>query len=207
MFFSFIYKSPLWSDQDNKSRLLRVIACGVICYVVIHSYIFSKFVESNELVFKYRNYVFHLAGIDLMSMLAFHFKEVSKKKKNNKALREKNKKMHLLQYTNPNFKNNFKAPLPQYQNYDNDDKVNNEYNGNNNVNKLSDLFITQDTLSNDSIPVYKPSDENHNTEGTFGTLPLYSGKNNNVVANYQINQRSIQSNRENINSDIPVYIK
>ncbi|QKF93702.1 hypothetical protein QKU48_gp0244 [Fadolivirus algeromassiliense] len=97
MFFNIIYKSPIWKSIDTKSRNMRILVMGSIFYVIVHSFIYSKYVESIEFVENYRKYLYYLMVIDLASTGLLMFLSDDKKQKKSKNMKKNNqKKQHKM---------------------------------------------------------------------------------------------------------------
>jgi hypothetical protein len=65
MYYTIISKTPLINKNlSNDDKMLRTLIVGSICYVITHAILFSpKF--SNQLIEKYRNYIYYVWGVDL----------------------------------------------------------------------------------------------------------------------------------------------
>ena len=101
MFFNAIYRLSLWKDLDNKSRNIRLLVLGAILYIIVHSFVYSNYVKSIEIVQQYRTYLYHLIGMDLVLVSAQMFMESDKvSKKNKKTKNKKNKKIMLSNQPN-----------------------------------------------------------------------------------------------------------
>lgn len=118
MFFYTIYKSEIWKDLEVKDRNLRILIFGSFFYVIVHSYIFSKYVENNQ----YKKYFYYVPITDLLLTLIDLFNKgkefPSKKTKNRKY------NVPVLALPNKNLQPNSKceddASIPIY-NKNNDD--------------------------------------------------------------------------------------
>ncbi len=65
MLISILYRSGLWKKLDIKSRAMRIIILGIAVYIFLHSYINSKWGSGNELLQRYKKWLYYGAGMDL----------------------------------------------------------------------------------------------------------------------------------------------
>ena len=165
MLLSLLYNSPIWSDMDLTSRLLRVIVTGLICYVLIHSYLYSAYVESNELVLKYRNYVIYLAGVDLLAVLALYYTSKPKKKK---RVKQKTKRQ-MMNDISPDIQKKAQQEYEMIRLRDLQQRADVEHPKRlkTDDDKNKELFVTQDEITTNSIPVYK------STRKETDSIPVY----------------------------------
>ena len=84
MLINAVYRLPIWYDIDIKSRNVRILIFGIILYIIVHSFIYSKYVENNELVLRYRNYLYYLIGADLVIIGLLMLTKKTNKEKNKK---------------------------------------------------------------------------------------------------------------------------
>lgn len=70
MFFYLI--SKLIVTNGNK---LKIFVMGIIFYILAHAYLFSKYSDSNNLIAKYRNYLYYLFGVDCALTFLFAAKK------------------------------------------------------------------------------------------------------------------------------------
>lgn len=65
MYYTIISKTPLINKNLSRDeRMFRTLVVGSICYVITHAVLFSpKF--SNQMIEKYRNYIYYIWGVDL----------------------------------------------------------------------------------------------------------------------------------------------
>lgn len=168
MLINLIYKSPIWSNIDAKSRLLRVLVIGVLCYVAIHSYLYS---QSNEYILKYRNYFMYIACVDILAILTIYYlsdsnvKPKRKVKKNTKVNNKVTNKVDnkLINDISPDILINTQTEIiPQAKMKNSNIETNN--------NKM-DLFVTQDEITTNSIPVYKSKSKNKKED--MDSIPMY----------------------------------
>ncbi len=67
MFYLISSKLPLISTERNSStKLFRSFIVGSICYIILHGYLFSQKFKDNNLVQKYKKYIYYLLGADLL---------------------------------------------------------------------------------------------------------------------------------------------
>lgn len=173
MLINLIYKSPIWSNIDAKSRLLRVLVIGVLCYVAIHSYLYS---QSNEYILKYRNYFMYLACVDVLAILTIYYlsesnvKPKRKVKKNTKVNSKVTNKVDnkLINDISPDILINTQTeiiPQAKMKNSKIESKVEPK------VESKMDLFVTQDEITTNSIPVYKSKSKNKKED--MDSIPMY----------------------------------
>lgn len=96
MFFNAVYRLSIWEDLDNKSRNIRLLVLGAILYIIVHSFIYSNYVQSIDIIQKYRNYLYYLIGIDLSLVGVLMFTENTKNSNKKKKLK-KRKLMYQMQ--------------------------------------------------------------------------------------------------------------
>lgn len=203
MFYNLVYKLPIWIDIDSKSRNIRLIVLGTILYILIHSFIYSNYVNNYEFILDNRKYLYYLIAFDLTiitTLIYFGFGTVKQKnKKLKKSSLYKNKK----NFNKSNFFiNKNKLPfrmngMPQYGIYQNFMPQNgfypneifnqmqssnkNQNQHNKNINKINDSKnIKKEELNeNDSIklPIYQPKTQNLNENNNM--IPIYGSKINN----------------------------
>lgn len=65
MYYTIISKTPLINKNLSRDeKMFRTLVVGSICYVITHAILFSpKF--SNQMIEKYRNYIYYVWGADL----------------------------------------------------------------------------------------------------------------------------------------------
>lgn len=174
MLINLIYKSPIWSNIDEKSRLLRVLVIGVLCYVAIHSYLYS---QSNEYILKYRNYFMYLACVDILAILTIYYLSESKVKPKLKRKLKKNNKVDnkLINDMSPDILINTQTEIiPQAKmkksniEFKVEPKIESKAESKMENNKM-DLFVTQDEITTNSIPVYKSK----NKKEDMDSIPVY----------------------------------
>jgi hypothetical protein len=193
MFFNVIYNSPLWKDLDNNTRLMRVFISGCICYILLHSYIFSSYAQTQNIL-QYRDYIYHFIGLDLAS--TFYLKQTEKDKKN----KTKNKKKKKLTYPDINQLpylpgNALNDPMNGLMNGQMNGPMNSQMNNNamqqqlqpttppvteniidmeDDEEKSREVFITQDEITTNSIPIYKSQADKLRQTTDIESLPVYN---------------------------------
>jgi len=90
MFFYALHKSSLWKKISKKNRNIRIFITGSIIYIIIHSYLYSKYINEYKFINNYRKYIYFLILVDLI--LTFI------------GLKTNNKKRKLIK--NPHYKQN-----------------------------------------------------------------------------------------------------
>ena len=91
MFFNIAYRLPIWKDIDDKSRNIRILILGVILYVILHSFIYSTYVNGNNFILNKRKYIYYLIGSDIIIALLFMYLLASDEKPNKKKKKIKQK--------------------------------------------------------------------------------------------------------------------
>ncbi len=200
MFFSLIYKSSLWNKHEPKARLLRVFISGVVLYILLHSYLYSRYTDGSELIQKYRKYIFYIGGVDAASILSLYYSETKNKKKNKKKNKRHPKQlpyqMHpmMLPYMPTNGKiPPFHPTMALGKNKisvgtDNELQKKIEYekqkkevlnvnkppvkttNSDDIDNKSKELFITRDEINSKSIPLYNSTTKTANQKSNHNDL-------------------------------------
>lgn len=174
MFFNGIYRLQIWNDIDSKSRNVRLLILGAVVYIIIHSFINSKYVDHVDLITNNKFYLYYVMAIDLAFvgiMMLFESDKPNKKKK-----KKKNSKMHKrwqqiqLQQMQLQKWREMQQRLIN-QNYNNN-KVNN--NNNNDDNASVQIPIYENNHShelehnNNDIPLYQ-----NNTTNDNDSIPIY----------------------------------
>lgn len=166
MLISLIYNSPVWSNLDTTSRVLRIIAVGLVCYIAIHSYLHSTYVDNNELILKYRSYLIYLAGVDLLGVLALYYTSKPRKTKKKKISKRSTKAQLIHDAISPDIKMKIQQkieptkPMPAKPNDD----------------KHTDPFVTQDEITTNSIPIYKSKRKETDS------IPVYHHTKNTIIS-------------------------
>jgi len=190
MIVSLIYKSPIWSDLDANSRLMRVIIAGTIVYICLHSFLYSKYVESNESVLKYRNYILYIAALDLVTVIGLFYMGGSNDKKIKKKQQKKSKRIneHMreqLDTISPDIQMKAQQEYDMIKLEELKRKMDIQKQANSpkplssstgqvikpkapktDDEKSKELFVTQDEITTHSIPVYKSKKD-------VDSIPMY----------------------------------
>lgn len=61
-----LYKSKLWTDLDEDSRNIRIIVLAGTLYIILHSYLYSKYTKNINLITNYRYLIYFLLLTDLL---------------------------------------------------------------------------------------------------------------------------------------------
>jgi len=61
MFFFLAYK--IFASEENVNTT-KILMTGALCYILLHGVLFSKELENNELVQKFRNYIYYIMLLD-----------------------------------------------------------------------------------------------------------------------------------------------
>src|SRR3972149_4626632 len=93
MFLYLLNNSPIWTDLDKKSRYLRLFITATVIYIVINSFLNSKYVDNIEFLINNKKYLYYLIFFDIAAtLLKIYFGKNSdkiEKKIKNKSLSEK----------------------------------------------------------------------------------------------------------------------
>jgi hypothetical protein len=94
MFFNIIYRSPIWQNLEANTRNIRILILGSIFYIIIHSFIYSRYVNAYQMVLNYRKYIYYLIMCDLaiVGLMIFLFTDSQQNKKEKQLIKKKNKK-------------------------------------------------------------------------------------------------------------------
>lgn len=65
MFFYVINNSPFWEKIPLEKKAVRAFIMGMICYILLHTFLFSKFAETKENLVFFRNYIYYMFAGDL----------------------------------------------------------------------------------------------------------------------------------------------
>ena len=85
MFYYILFRSSLWKSLEDKNRNIRIALLGSTFYIILHSYVYSKYVDSTDFVKKYRNFIYLIIFVDIA------FTVITLKKNYNKKKEKKNK--------------------------------------------------------------------------------------------------------------------
>lgn len=66
MFFYIIHNSPFWEKLPFDKRIGRTYMVGIVCYVLLHTFLFSKFAETKENLKLFRNYMYYMLVGDII---------------------------------------------------------------------------------------------------------------------------------------------
>lgn len=67
MLLTTLYKSSLWNNLKKNDRNIRIFLTAIVIYILLHSFIYSKYVDENEKVLSYRKYIYYVILIDLVA--------------------------------------------------------------------------------------------------------------------------------------------
>uniref|UniRef100_A0A6C0EAD1 Uncharacterized protein n=1 Tax=viral metagenome TaxID=1070528 RepID=A0A6C0EAD1_9ZZZZ len=67
MFYTILAKVPVLQNDKSQNKLLKIIVIGSVFYVILHYFLFTKEIE---LLTKYRQYIYYLIGIDLLTVFS-----------------------------------------------------------------------------------------------------------------------------------------
>src|SRR3972149_3611482 len=69
MFLYLLNNSPIWTDLDKKSRYLRLFITATVIYIVINSFLNSKYVDNIEFLINNKKYLYYLIFFDIAATL------------------------------------------------------------------------------------------------------------------------------------------
>lgn len=188
MFFNAVYKLPIWKNIDSKSRNIRLLILGATFYIILHSFLYSKYVEDIELIENNKKYLYYLMVVDLASVGLLMFMNDSKQPKKGKSKNKQSKK-------------NNKQPIPHMipfnMNKNMNPNMNANMNPNMNVNMNKKNQIPNQNINKQMVNQTLNSDRNIHNSQTINDndsikLPIYSK---------EMNTQKI----DNDDYDIPVY--
>jgi len=165
MIIYLIYKSPLWHELEASDRDVRILILGVICYVLFHSLMFSKYGDDVEILQKIRKNLIYFFGLDTVLIGTVLYKRYNNPIQNtveqpklqdqqpNDLLKYDKITNMLLEMQNKN-SNQYHSNLITHENKqlseNNEETINNTM-MNNNVQEEESIFIP----TYEGIPVYK----------------------------------------------------
>jgi len=195
MFFNTVYKLSLWKNIDSKSRNIRLLILGATFYIILHSFLYSKYVEDIELIENNKKYLYYLMVTDLASVGLLMFMNDSKKPKKGKSKNKQSKKnnkqllpniipFNMNRNMNGNMNKNRQMPK---QNMNMDMNINGQM-PNQNINmNINTQMPNQNMGMNRNMQNSQTANDNDSIK-----LPIYSK---------EINTKKI----DNDDYDIPVY--
>ena len=68
MFFYLIHNSPLWKNLENGKRNVKTFITGMICYILLHAYMYSEYDSKNKIIEILRNYIWYIILADCAAM-------------------------------------------------------------------------------------------------------------------------------------------
>jgi hypothetical protein len=166
MLYLILYKSELWKKIDNKSRCIRIFVLASIIYILIHSLIYSKYVENYDTFTEYKKYIYYMILIDLTLTLIYIYATC---KQNNKKKIKNKRNMRYIRY-NPyqvNMLPRMNRPMPFNQNIFNQNKLNKNIPVKDNSETVTSPKIVK-PITIAEIPVYKGKNDTKDPE-----IPIY----------------------------------
>lgn len=135
MFFLLFYKKNFWKKLDEKSRNMRIFIAGAAWYIILHSYLNSKYIGSNSIFYNCTKYLYILLLLDLsvVGVLFFGFNKNKKKKRGKKVMQRQIRQKFEL---NPKPRMEFK-PVPKI------------------INKLKEEHIPLYVSKSEDLPIYQ----------------------------------------------------
>jgi hypothetical protein len=120
MFSYLIYNSKIWTDLDNKTRLMRIMSTTAVLYILIHSFINSKYVENNDFVNQYKKYFYFIVSLDYAILGYMYYNCDNVKQKMKKIKQDGNKDENNDNKIKTENSDIGSVQLPIYENKDND---------------------------------------------------------------------------------------
>src|ERR1700744_5571722 len=66
MFYFIVSKLQIITGSNDDSKVYKIFILGSICYIILHTLLFSNIGENIELVTTYRNYIYYMWVIDCL---------------------------------------------------------------------------------------------------------------------------------------------
>lgn len=175
MFFNGVYRLPIWKNIDTKSRNIRMLILGAILYIVVHSFISSKYVENISFIVDNKHYLYYLAAFDLAIVGIMMFMHTDKKKVNGNKLTKKQLQFNLKMHQQQMQQQSNQLKIQQLMAQKNNQQTQQVQQETNQQTQQINQEPTQQTEYNDDISIQLPlyeSKENYNIEDDV-TIPLY----------------------------------
>lgn len=223
MFYNVVYRLPIWTNIDSKSRNLRLIVLGTILYIIVHSFIYSKYVDDYKIILENRKFLYYLIAIDLSIVVILMFLNfsISDNKKKNEKNKGKNKRKNnkRLSFNGNGFMPNMKM-FPNlvnpifYQDNSNSNLKEKENINNIKTNQTNNIIKNQNVIENKNQQT-RETLETQKTQKTLDIesikLPIYNSKKNqnDTEVSYRLPIYSSKIQKEDFdkisNDDIPLY--
>ena len=72
MFFYLIHSSPLWIDLENGKRNVRTFLAGIVCYILLHAFLYSSYGSESQLICTFRNYIWYIILADCAAVATLY---------------------------------------------------------------------------------------------------------------------------------------
>lgn len=171
MLYNILYNSALWKKLDTKSRNIRIMVLSSVLYVIILSFLYSKYVEDIEIINNYKAYIYYIMICDLIVYCGRMF--IADEKKN-----KKKKKKHPLSLQYP-MQMMFPNRLPASMNMVNLPRPQPIPNMNANMN-LNIGKPAMQPCDDIPIPIYENQNQNNNNHQEVvetEEIPIYNSVN------------------------------
>jgi len=195
-------------DLDPRSKLLRIFLGGTVLYVILHSFIYSKFVESRDWIVNNRKYIYYIILSDLMITGYLTRNKLKEKKRKNKLNKEKFNNPPLMLDMEKLSQVYKQSMIPNTQPYYG---VNNNMNTANNMNNMNNM---NNNVQNRNSQQYKPlnyippnKSQLIEVEDDSTEIPIYKSKSSEHVSNNDESSLPIYEPRSKNDVDIPIYKK
>jgi hypothetical protein len=67
-----LYKMPLFTDMAPKDRYLRIFVISTVIYIIVHSFLYSSYLNNDGFAARYRHYCYYLIMLDLLLTTAVY---------------------------------------------------------------------------------------------------------------------------------------
>lgn len=64
--YSLIHKIGLWSDLNNKDRMIRILIAGSVFYIIIYAILVSQYAANIPILQQNVHYLYYIMGSDLL---------------------------------------------------------------------------------------------------------------------------------------------
>jgi len=164
MLLYLINNSSLWKNIDPKVRFFRIFMLGAVLYILLHSFINSKYTQGNEFINDHKKYLYYVIIFDFTLFMFSYYNNspqiTSQKKKKIKSKNQTNKEYscaispEALQNLKPNVKASqicgIKKEIKQEISKDQNDIKSIQIP----IYKDSNTNIANETISDESLPIY-----------------------------------------------------
>ena len=222
MFFYIVHNSPFWEKIPSDKRIGRTYMVGIVCYVLLHAFLFSKFAETKENLKLFRNYVYYMLIGDFIMLNAME-KMYSVPNNNSLMKQTLSNTYPQLNSIHPNIfrseimKNNKSLQIPTYDEFLKM-KLNNTTTqlpvNNNNVLWQNNIILPEQTnvLNNTELPNNIVSIQNADNADNVDNVDNVDnatsviGDQTSIQFPLYKNKKTLSENNEVASVNIPLYI-